>query len=126
MDKSTADLWRELRKEESILRSYTCLSKNDGWWVQPAKDSGERLEFLRAQLLDRCKRVDESDGYYTEFAINEYVIATHYKPNGSPKHKREDAPATAREMSVAYAFWAWELEQRQRESNDGSQGKEGK
>ena len=92
----------------------------DEWFSDHGRETFRKeAETLRAQLIERCKRVDESGGYYTLFTLDEFVIAVHCKPNGSPKHRREDSSETAREMSAAYAFWAWELEQRQKEVSNG-------
>lgn len=69
---------------------------------------------LRPVLLERCKRVEDSDGYYTEFHICEGILDSWFcKPSGERSAaKRQDTPETARNMAAAYSFMAWELEQR--------------
>ena len=100
-----AELWREFQKLMKVSK------RNPLYWSNQWDKRN-----IRSQLIERCKRVDESGGYYTLFTLDEFVIAVHCKPNGSPKHRREDSSETAREMSAAYAFWAWEREQRQKEA----------
>ena len=109
---SIAELWGQFYPYAAGILSF--------WGtVSDAHPDKARAEALRTQLIERCKRVDESGGYYTLFTLDEFVIAVHCKPNGAPKHRREDSSETAREMSAAYAFWAWELEQRQKEVSNG-------
>lgn len=87
---------------------------------------------LRAELLERCKKVYGIDmaglGYvgYTEFWISESSgglrLGTRIGHEGKwikehdsrVFHSRE----TALDTNAAYAFWAWELEQREKEASN--------
>lgn len=105
-----------MQREETTLVSYTNLSKNDGWWIQPAIDSLSRFQALRAQLIDRCEKVKDTLGNYDRFTTGQDAEGRPLIDVEHRGHDREDSPETAREMSAAYAFWAWELDQCQREA----------
>ena len=112
-----AELWGELQKEEKFLTAYTDLSKNDGWWIQPTMDSLSRFQSLRQQLVEWCKEVDDADRDTTKLWVccngDRVAIQT---PGilefvGSPRELRE--------LGAACEFWAWELEQREKEIGNG-------
>jgi hypothetical protein len=81
-------------------------------YEQQLKQCNERLAEIRDQLIERCAVVPDQDGDPTTFlfACGGDRLAT--EPCGILD--RIDNIETAREISAAYAFWAWELEQRQK------------
>jgi len=97
-----------------------------GKWGTPPGEYGrmaaKMVPMLRGVLLERCKRVDDADGWHTKLEIEDIddtpiiVITFHDQSGEFCRYPRCDTPETARNMSAAYAFMAWELEQRQKES----------
>ena len=75
------------------------------------------LQSLRQQLVERCASVSDREGCYTEFVIRGNTLkSVIYLPNNSRfSGSRKDDANSAREMGCAYLFWAWELEQREKE-----------
>lgn len=107
-----AELWREFEKIKN--HRYDAQKLDDPGFRKMAQDANGGFESLRAQLIERCKRVPDQDGDLTTLRLvcNRDRIAT--EPCGILH--RVDNSKTAREMSAAYAFWAWELEQREKEA----------
>ena len=83
-----------------------------------SSDEGE-LQSLRQQLVERCASVSDREGCYTEFVIRGNTLkSVIYLPNNSRfSGSRKDDANSAREMGCAYLFWAWELEQREKEAS---------
>jgi len=114
-----AELWREFKKICIWINYYSVDNPPQGEDVGTVPAKGwAKIPALRAQLIERCKRVPDSDGYYTEFQICEGVLDSWLcMPDGTrSKTKRQDTWATIQNLCAAYAFWAWELEQREKES----------
>jgi len=68
--------------------------------------------------LERVEKVKDTYGNYDSFSIGSDAEG---RPLIDIEHRgqdREDDAETARNMSAAYAFMAWELEQR-KEANNG-------
>lgn len=96
---------------------------NIGNWANPAQGRIEwvaEITSLRAELLEKCSQpITDGDGddstfdIYTEKAENPQTFIR------SRHGIRFDTPETARNMSAAFAFWAWELEQRAIEAQKG-------
>ncbi len=121
-----AELWREFQKIE--VKHRFALNRADFEWKDARKNwlaSAEnwRIErqALRSQLIERCANVKDSKGYFSLFEINRGKIETQLvdECENLVRIWRIDTAETAREMSAAYAFWAWELEQRQKEARNG-------
>ena len=90
-------------------------------YVEGLAKCKDKLESLRQQLVDRCASVSDREGCYTEFVIRGNTLkAVIYLPNNSRfSGSRKDDANSAREMGCAYLFWAWELEQREKEASNG-------
>lgn len=74
----------------------------------------ESIESLRQQLLEQCRKV-QAEGLeieYTTFGIDGFIISEQ-----SFEGVRIDNTNSAKEMGCAYLFWAWELEQREKEAS---------
>jgi len=116
-----AELWGKLQKERLNVVSFTGMALHDVGWEQEKCDAIARLQSLRQQLLERCGQVPDKSGYYSRFFIIERTlnVSFHDTSGAWVIQSRYDDVDTAREMSAAYAFWAWELEDREKEANDG-------
>lgn len=79
----------------------------------------EMKSMLRRVLLERCARVEGKHGSYTEFGIVAGEIWSTYRNCDGERTTvgRADSGILARNMAAAFSFWAWELEQREK---DGS------
>lgn len=118
-----AELWREFSIFEGNDPLY-CRKKYASSDEMREFFDGQiaRMEDLRAQLIDRCAVVPDVDGFSSIFEIEErngqWVISASFldRRGYSSRHPRCDDTNTAKEYATARAFWAWELEQRQRES----------
>lgn len=84
-----------------------------GWGKNTLALVDVQIKALRAQLLERCKEVKSINRNFTCLWINS---GKGLVKSESKEAERQDSPETAREMSAAYAFWAWELEQRAKEN----------
>jgi hypothetical protein len=91
-----------------------------GKWGTPPGEYGrmaaKMVPVLRSVLLERVEKVKDTYGNYDSFSIGSDAEG---RPLIDIEHRgqdREDDAETARNMSAAYAFMAWELEQRQKES----------
>ncbi len=114
-----AELWREFQKTlKHKPAMYISHAAHKGMevtrYAKHIAEAATKYAALRAQLIERCKRVPDQDGDLTTLRLvcNRDRIAT--EPCGILH--RVDNSKTAREMSAAYAFWAWELEQREKEA----------
>ena len=67
-------------------------------------------------LLERCARVHENDNDYTDFEIRKIGAKLYVYADNRRDFSRFDTADTALDMSAAYAFWAWELRQREKEA----------
>ena len=114
-------LWDRFQKlgnyieTEKFLQSWGTKG-SDGLSHDGRNHSSDEVELqsLRQQLVERCKKV-QSEGLeieYTTFGIDGFIISEE-----SFEGVRIDNANSAREMSAAYAFWAWELEQREKEAS---------
>lgn len=102
-----AELWGKLKfRDDRFARKH--LEELDG----------VDFDALRAQLIERCEKVKDTLGNYDSFTTGHDAECRPLIDVEHRGHDREDSPETAREMSAAYAFWAWELEQRQKESQE--------
>lgn len=115
-------LWDRFQKlgnyieTEKFLQSWGTKG-SDGLSHDGRNHSSDEVELqsLRQQLLERCKEVDDADRDTTKLWVccdgDRLAIQT---PGilefvGSPKELRE--------LGAACNFWAWELEQRQKEND---------
>jgi len=101
-----AELWQEFQKLFKVGK------RNPLYWSKVWDKTN-----LRAQLLERCKRVPDQDGDITTLYLTCHLDRLATEPCGILE--RVDNIETAREISAAYAFWAWELEQRAKEVGNG-------
>jgi len=84
------------------------------YYISQLAKCKEKLESLRQQLLERCRKV-QAEGLereYTTFGIDGFIISEQ-----SFEGVRIDNTNSAKEMGCAYLFWAWELEQREKEAS---------
>ena len=89
-------------------------------YVAPIHTFEARLEWemevamLYGVLSERCKRVDDADGWSTRFRFDNRVLVSYYvdKSGNRVASSRNDTIETAKNLSAAYSFWVWELEQR--------------
>lgn len=88
-------------------------------YVAPIHTFEARLEWEREVamlygiLSERCKRVDDADGWSTRFRFDNRILASSYHDHRGDKTQcsRNDNGETAKNLSAAYSFWVWELEQ---------------
>jgi len=105
-----AELWQEFQKLFKIGK------RNPLYWSKLWDKTN-----LRAQLLERCKKLHDSDGAAVEFSIYTERIE-----GGktliwafADEHSLFLTKESAMNMSAAYAFMAWELDQRAKEVGNG-------
>ena len=93
-----AELWGELQKAipHGSFYAINAPKFDDPQFQQSALDVADRFRSLRQQLLERCK----SEPSYLDAVFVNGIISYH------------------KEMSAYHAFWAWELEQREREAKN--------
>ena len=123
-EKTIEELWGNLQKEEAKSANHwkrfeKTQSDSSLIWHTKAKAN---VLILRQLLLKRCRKVVGPHGHdslFEEFD-NSKVRITTWDGLGYTHHSRIDDANSAREMSAAYAFWAWELEQRQNEQQSGN------
>jgi hypothetical protein len=136
-----AELWREIQSFEAkkMRECPECgwhggyhqakcngaenINANEWPLTLPAMRAQE-FKALRVQLIERCKRVQ--DGFdswrseHTSFEVLEMPSGIGIRAQNNVAYSSCHDAASAREMSSAYAFWAWELEQLQREKDEKS------
>lgn len=100
--KSISELWEDFKMATSPK-----LVLPDDVLIQ--MDHARRVKISRAELLERCSEsVDCSNGH---FAISHKLILRISHGEVLAFH----------ESSAIFAFWAWDLERRQKEQNAGEQ-----
>lgn len=99
-----SELWRRFKIIADVSHLFTFRSE------------AEEFQALRAQLIERCEKVKDTLGNYDSFTTGQDAEGRPLIDVEHRGHDREDSPETAREMSAAYAFWAWEIEQREKEA----------
>jgi len=118
-----AELWRKFQlscKDVAFYRQLNGTLQS----IEAKKIAAAEANFtaLRAQLIERCKRVHDVDGFTSMFEIEErngqLGISVYFQDRRgySSRHPRCDDANTAKEYAAAYAFWVWELDQCQREA----------
>jgi len=109
-----AELWGEF--EPMAIAGNPCNYQTYEWHQWESA-----FNSLRSQLLERCKRVfDSNEGNSAAFEIIPRINRESGIETSNRNYTRFDSIATALEMSAAYAFWAWELFQRQKEGKCNS------
>ena len=96
-----APLW-EVWKRHWELNILYCAVWND-----------KERKMLRGVLLEGVEKVKDTYGNYDSFSIAHDAEGRWIIDIEHCGQDREDDAETARNMSAAYAFMAWELEQRQ-------------
>ena len=117
-------LWDRFQKlgdyieTEKVLQSWGTKG-SDGLSHDGRNHSFDEVELqsLRQQLLERCEKVKDTFGNYDTFSAGHDAEGRPLIDVEHRGHDREDSPATAREMGCAYLFWAWELEQMEKEAS---------
>jgi len=126
--RSIAELWDRFDKLGNYIETERLLNSwgtkgSDGLSHDGRNHSADDAEIaaIRAQLIERCKEVHDSDGAAVEFSI--YIERIE---NGktlirafTDEHSLFLTKESAMNMSAAYAFMAWELEQRAKEVGNG-------
>ncbi len=121
--RTIAELWDRFRAIKNRFGSdndYPRLITLSNW-QNPAQgriDWVTEIKSLRAELLERCKRVHENVNDYTDFEIRKIGANLYVYADNRRDFSRLDTAGTALDMSAAYAFWAWELEQREKEAGE--------
>jgi len=87
-----------------------------GKWGTPPGEYGrmaaKMVAMLRGVLLERCEKVKDTYGNHDSFSLAHDAEGRWIIDIEHHGQDREDDADTARNMSAAYAFMAWELEQR--------------
>lgn len=115
-----AELWGELKKEESkAAKHWTTYerTKSDSALIWHTK-SRAKVNSLRSRLLERCKDVrdaDETSNVHTHFSVMWLPSGSIARSEVRGANVRYDNADSLGNLSAAYAFWAWELSQRQKE-----------
>ena len=109
-EKTIEELWGNLQKEEAKSANHWKRfekTQSDSALIWHTKAKADVL-ILRQHLLERCSElVDCADGH---FSINQKLILriSHGEINAF------------KEGAAILSFWAWELEQRQKEQQNGN------
>jgi len=117
-----AEIWRKFQlscKDVAFYRQLNGTLQS----IEAKKIAAAEANFtaLRAQLIERCHIIKDVTNRHTVISISigsGPLLSMTVDENCDEDAFRRDSPHTAREMSAAYAFWAWELEQRQKESQE--------
>ena len=108
-----AELWKELQMLNISIRSDEWTIVHPNHFCRPfVLQRIEDRKVMRQQLVERCESVKDGIGNWRSLYIS---------PSGqicNTCQSSYDTAETAHEMSAAYEFLAWELEQREKESKD--------
>ena len=106
------ELWKEFQDLQRVVSLSMSTdegryrAKNEPFRSHYQRELGE-IETLRKELLDRCNGgISTPTDAYSLFSIKDGQAYSVSYPR-----LRADSAKTAKEMSAAYAFIAWELEQ---------------